>query len=291
MKHTVMIGAACGLLLSSAAQAGSGGLPVMESVPRWDEGYGFELYHERYGSDTLLNGHNKIANPLGLESATEETWLKGTYYPVKEFGLVAKLPYIDHYKDVNQGGVKHRQSDSGFGDMELGAALKRYWNWQGATADISFVPQLRLPTGSTSGEMPVGDGSVDVGFTADAKWEDFTHMLMAGTSYWKNQKGSRGINMGDTLDTHVMYGYHVYAWPEEQAGFFLIPKVEAMWEGSGQDLDGKTGGLVVRAGPAIKLYRANYLMYLEAGFPVYERVNATHLAEGNLYRISIGAGF
>lgn len=290
MKRTLLTGAAM-LLAASSAHAGGGALPVMESVPRWDEGFGLELYHESYGSDTLLSRDNKVANPFGLESETHETWLKGIYYPVKEFGVFAKLPYINHFEDEVRGGTKHRKSDAGFGDVEAGVTLKRYWNWRGSTADVTFAPQLRLPTGSTSGEMPVGDGSVDVGFTADAKWENFTHMLMGGVNYWKNSDGDRGIDMGDTVDAHVMYGYHVYAWPEEQAGFFLIPKFDVMWEGTGQDLYGQTGGVRVQAGPAIKMYRGNYLAYLEAGFPIYERVKGTDFSEGTVLRASIGAGF
>lgn len=290
MRNLFKLGAALVPLLPHAVLAGSGGLPVLESVPRWDEGFGLEIYHESYGSDKLLSGDKEIANPLGLESGMHETWLKGIYYPVKERGVFVKLPYIDQYKDEDMAGVKHRQSDSGFGDMELGGVLKHYWNWQGATADVTLAPQLRLPTGSTRGEMPVGDGSVDLGLTFDGKWENFTHMLMGGVTYWKNNDGDRGIDPGDELAAHLMYGYHVYAWPEQQAGFFLIPQIEVMWEGSGRDLDGTTGGMMVHAGPAIKLYRGNYLAYLEAEFPIYERVKGTDLSEGTHFHVGIGVG-
>ncbi len=287
--HVFMKMGAAAMLLPTITFAGE--LPVMDSIPRWDEGVGFEIYHERYGSDKLLHGSDEIANPLGLKQSIKETWFQAIYYPVKEYGLYTKLPYIDHYKDENIGGVKHRQSDSGFGDAEVGAVLRHFWNNSGSTADIAFVPQLRFPTGRTTGELPLGDGSIDAGFKLNGKWEDYTHMLMTGVDYWHNSQGSRGMDQGDEWKAHLMYGYHVYLLPEYQFGFFLLPNIEAMWEDSGRDLDGKTGGLLVHGGPAIKFYKANYLLYLGADFPIYERVSGTHLSDGNHYHFSIGTAF
>ena len=286
-----LVGAGIGLLLPAFAQAGGGGLPVMESVPRWDEGIGLQTYYESYGSDKLLRGNNTIANPLGLEERRQELWLEGIYYPVKERGVFFKLPYIAHDKDVVQSGARQRQHEEGIGDMEVGGVFKRYWNFPTGTADLGLAPQLRLPTGDTGGPIPAGDGSVDVGIGLDGKWENSRHMLMAGTTYWKNQSGSHGINEGDTWDTHLMYGYHVYALPEYQMGFFLIPKIEAMWEGGGVDRDGETGGLLVHGGPAIKIYKGNYLLYLESEFPIYERVKGTDFSAGNHYHAAIGVAF
>lgn len=289
MSKFLKVGAAA-MLLPTITLAGE--LPVMDSIPRWDEGFGVEVYHERYGSDKLMRGSHEIANPLGLKQGTEETWLQAIYYPVKEYGLYTKLPYIDHYKDKAIGTTaKYRRSDEGFGDMEVGGVLRHFWNMPASTADITFAPQLRLPTGDTGGELPVGDGSVDLGFKLNGKWEDYTHMLMTGVDYWHNSQGSRGIDQGDEVKAHLMYGYHVYLIPQEQFGFFLIPNIEAMWEGSGRDLGGKSGGMLVHGGPAIKFYKANYLLYLGADFPIYERVSGTHLSDGNHYHLSIGTAF
>jgi hypothetical protein len=287
MRKSLVFGAV--LLRSAVAAAGS--LPVMDSVPRWDAGTGFEIYHEHYGSSKLMQGSDKISNPLGLKERVDETWFEGTYYPKKEYGLFFKLPYIDHVEDRDVGGVKKRESGSGFGDLELGVPLKHFWNMPTSTADITFAPMLRLPTGGTNRDKPIGDGSLDPGFALNGKWEDFHDMWMTGVEYWHNSKGSRGINQGDTVNAHLMYGRHFYLMPEEQFGLFLIPNIEAMWEGPGQDLDGKTGGLLVHGGPAVKIYKGNYLMFLGADFPIYERVSGTQLSQGNHYHVSIGTAF
>ena len=34
--------------------------PVMDMAPRWDDGYGFQLRHERFGSDELMQGSDRI---------------------------------------------------------------------------------------------------------------------------------------------------------------------------------------------------------------------------------------
>ena len=287
MKKFTLFGAT--LLCSTLAAAGD--LPVMDSVPRWDEGMGVEVYQEHYGSDKLMHGSHEVANPLGLSEKVDETWFQGTYFPTKEYGLLFKLPYIDQYRDRNVGGVNTRESGSGFGDLELGTSLRHYWNLSDSTADITLVPMLRLPTGETSGSRPVGDGSVDVGLTIDSKWESFRNMWMTGVEYWHNDQGSRGIDQGDTVNAHLMYGRHFYAMPEEQFGFFLIPNIEAMWEGTGHDLGGKTGGMLVHGGPAVKFYKGNYLLFLGADFPIYERVSGIEPSQGTHYHVSIGTAF
>lgn len=263
--------------------ANAGGIPVLDSIPRWDEGVGVELYHESYGSDHLLRGSDKIANPLGLESRTEEWWLSGTYYPVKERGVFVKLPY----RELQENGT-HK---SGLGDAEVGLVLRRFWNFAGSTADITLAPQLRLPTGSDSGAIPLGDGSVDTGMILSAKWEDFTYMLMGGVEYWHNTEGNRGIDAGDEVTAHLMAARHFYLWPEEQFGVFLMPTIEYMWEGDGRDISGPSGRTLVHGGPAAKFYKANYLLYLGADFPIYERVNGTQLSEGTHYHFSVGTAF
>lgn len=286
MKKLIMAGA---LLAPLSCYAGD--LPVMDSVPRWDEGIGFEVYHEHYGSDTLLHGSDKIANPLALSERVGETWFQGTYFPTKEYGVLFKLPYIDQYRDRDIGGLNVRESGSGFGDLELGTSFRHYWNLPDSTADITLVPMLRLPTGDTGGSRPVGDGSVDVGLTLDGKWESFRNMWMSGVEYWHNDNGARGIDQGDTVNAHLMYGRHFYAMPEEQFGFFLIPNIEAMWEGTGHDLDGKTGGMLLHGGPMVKFYKGNYLLLIGADFPIYERVSGTEPSQGTHYHVSLGTAF
>lgn len=288
MKRNLLWMAACGLLLPLSVRAE---LPVLDSVPRWDDAFGLEISYETYGSDKLMQGSHKLANPLGLEKRVHETQIQGVYYDTKELGVFFKLPYYDMYKDKVRGGAKVREADSGFGDLELGPIFKHYWNMPQATAEVTFAPMLRVPTGSHDGPEPVADGSTDAGFEVSGKYETFRHMWMAGAEYWHNSEGAYGIDQGDEVSAHAMYGYHIYAWPEYQAGFFLIPYIEAMYEAEGHDRDGPTGGVLIHGGPAIKLYKANYLLYVETALPIYERVEGTNLSEGAHIHISIGTAF
>lgn len=288
MTANYIKGAAFALLLPSFAHAE---LPVLDSIPRWDDAFGFDVSEEYHGSDKLMQGSSELANPLGLEKRTYRTTVQGVYYDTKEFGAFFTLPYYDMYEDKVRGGAKVRDENSGFGDLELGPIFKHYWNMPTSTAEATFAPMLRVPTGSDDGFEPIGDGSTDIGFEVSGKWENFRHMVMGGVNYWHNTKGSSGIDEGDEVKVHAMYGYHFYAWPEYQAGFFLVPFVEGMYHAEGYDRDGPTGGASIYAGPSIKLYKANYLMYVKSAFPVYERFDGANLSDGPHFMITVGTAF
>ena len=96
----------------------------MDMAPRWDEGYGFQVRHALYGSDTLMDGEDEITNPLGLKRYVNTSWLEGVYTFDRSIRATFKLPYIDQRRTKNIGGVGVRQSNSGLGDLILGLPLK-----------------------------------------------------------------------------------------------------------------------------------------------------------------------
>ena len=139
--------------------------PVMDMAPRWNEGFGFQVRYQNYGSDDLMDGDSEISNPLGLRRFVDTVWLEGVYTFDRSIRATFKLPYVDQRRTKNIGGVGVRQSNSGQGDLILGLPLKHYRNKMAFTDNFSFTPSIRVPTGSSSGDFPLSDGSVDFGLS------------------------------------------------------------------------------------------------------------------------------
>jgi len=135
--------------------------PVMDMAPRWEDGSGAQVRHEWRSSDTLKDGDSEIDNPLGRRRRVDTTWIEGIYTVKRELRFSFKLPWVDQSRVVVRNGVPIQQADSGWGDLILGMPLKYYRNLKSSSWNVAFTPSIRVPTGSTSADFPVGDGSTD----------------------------------------------------------------------------------------------------------------------------------
>ena len=263
--------------------------PVMDMAPRWEHGYGFQVRLESYGSDTLLSGDSEINNPLGQEDDVRTTWLEGIYTFRRELRLSVKIPYVDRNRTAVQGGLPVQLSGSGLGDIIIGVPLKRYANDASATRNIAFTPSLRLPTGSTSGDLPAGDGSTDLGVSFSASFEKADLYQYYDLFYWINGDGSRGIAEGDEAGLDVNIGWHPYHDNVKNEGVFLMVDASLRYQGRGQDLQGITGGKRLSMGPVFVYYRDGMMIRAEYKIPIYEDVFDVQVARGS--ELNIGIGF
>ncbi len=261
----------------------------MDMAPRWAHGYGFQIRHESYGSDTLLSGASKVNNLFDRENDIRITWLEGIYTFRREVRVSVKIPYVDHRRTVIRNGAPVKQSGSGLGDVIIGAPLKRYTNHATGTRNIAFTPSIRLPTGSTSGAYPVGDGSTDLGVSFSASFEKADLYQYYDLFFWKNGNGDRGINEGDELGIDVNIGWHPYHDNVKNEGVFLMLDASLRYQARGRNLEGTTGGKRVSMGPVFVYYRDGIMFRAEYKFPVYEDVFDTQVSRGP--ELNIGIGF
>ena len=196
--------------------------PVMDMAPRWAGGYGFQIRDESTGSSEVLNGSSEIDNPLGLERYVDKTWFEGVYTFDSSKRVTFKLPYIEQKQTIDNGGVAVQQENSGWGDLILGVPLKRYWNKEDETGNLSFTPSLRLPTGSTSGDYPLGDGSVDLGLSFAYSKSTPKTTLLADLFYWIDTEGEDNVQAGNELGLDLNLGYHPYHNNENNSGVFVM---------------------------------------------------------------------
>lgn len=267
--------------------------PVMDMAPRWEEGYGLQIRQESYGSDKLMDGDSEIANPLGLKRYVHKTWLEGVYTFDRAARVTFKLPYINQSRTKNIGGTGVKQSNSGLGDLIIGVPLKHYINKGAGTQNFGLTPSLRIPTGSTSGDFPLSDGSWDLGLSLSHSYESIKYYTLVDLFYWANSDGQRGMREGNELGFDLNVGYHPYHNNDTNSGMFVMWDVTARHseESNAANLTTASGGSRIQTGPIIVLYKDNLMFRSEYKYPLYENTSTISNSRGHEFNIGIGITF
>lgn len=279
------------LLVAGVPVTGRAHQPVMDMAPRWEGGWGFQVRNEYRSSDELRSGDSEVSNPQGRERTVNTIWLEGVYTFKRGLRLTGKVPWVQQNRVsvVNDAPVK--QSGSGIGDSILGLQLKHYYNREGSTGNFGLTPSVRIPTGSTNGDFPVGDGSWDVGISASFSAEMSSLYQFYDVFYWHNTEGNRGIDRGDEVGLDVNIGLHPYHNNLHNAGIFVMGDLSARYEGRGNDTAGTTGGKRISLGPVLVGYWNNLMLRAEVKFPVYESVSGTQVGHGIDFNVGLGVTF
>ncbi len=290
MKKTLLILSGLMLLSVTTAQAHQ---PVMDMAPRWEDGYGFQIRHEFYGSDTLMDGDSEIANPLNLERFVHKTWLEGVYTFDRSKRITFKIPYINQDRTKNIGGAGVKQSNEGIGDLIVGVPLKHYQNKGAFTHNFGFTPSLRLPTGSSSGAFPISDGSTDLGLSFSYSGESPKFYSLVDVFAWLNTEGDRNMRAGNTYGMDLNLGYHPYHDDDTNSGLFIMWDVTARYNDkpSAANLTTASGGKRIHTGPLLVLYKDNIMFRTEYKHPVYENTRSISNSRGSEFNIGIGITF
>jgi len=265
--------------------------PVMDMAPRWQNGWGFQIRHEIYDTDRLLDGDSEISNTGDREKSINKTWLEGIYTFRREVRLTFKLPTVDQSRTIIRNGVRVRESGSGIGDLIIALPLKRYQNKENSTGNIAITPSIRLPTGNTDDDFAVGDGSTDFGVSFSASFERADLYQYYDLFYWANGDGDKGFHQGDAWGLDINVGWHPYHHNETNTGVFLMLDLSARHERRGQDTAGITGGDRLSVGPVFVWYRGGMMLRAEFKTPLYEKLEAVQLSRGNEFSIGIGFVF
>ena len=281
------------MLLSLCSLSVSAHQPVMDMAPRWNDGYGFQLRYEHYGSDDLMDGDSEISNPLGLERFVDTLWLEGVYTFDRSIRVTFKLPYVDQRRVKNIGGVGARQSNTGLGDLILGLPLKHYRNKMAFTDNFSFTPSVRLPTGNSSGNFPISDGSVDLGLSFSYSSETPKYYTLFDLFYWLNTEGENGMHEGDELGLDINLGYHPYHDNDTDSGIFTMWDVTARYNDDPKSgtLTKASGGQRLQMGPVLVLYKDNIMFRAEYKHLLYEKTSGISNSRGSEIIISLGITF
>ncbi len=119
--------------------------PVMNMMPRWDNGWGLQLIDEyRHEKDLLLDDRTAYS---GFTEDVHLLHFQGVYTWDRSIRLTYKLPYVlDARREMPDGrGGKRVEHDNGIGDATLALPLKKYFNLDGRSGSWMFKPMLRIP--------------------------------------------------------------------------------------------------------------------------------------------------
>ena len=247
--------------------------PVMSMVPRWDYGYGWQVFH-KYRDDTLVDA----PNPNGLFARTHETEFGAVFTWDRSIRLVGTVPYYWREEAQMVDGERVERSGQGFGDLELILPLRQYFNGRGYSGNISLNPKVELPTGDDDGPIAFSDGSTDWGLGISAEREDPRTIIAAGVTYW--WEGEPGLGNRVSADGKV--------------GLMPNPAMQLTLE---FDYDFRADGLNagfsrLRLGPAwfwwidrTVLFKVGY------NFNVHESRERPGLGGGDEFRIGLGMAY
>lgn len=281
------------IIISMLATIASAHQPVMDMAPRWSEGYGIQLRQQQFGSDKRMRGDDEISNGDGIERYVDTTWLEGVYTFDRSLRATVKIPYVNQDRVTSVGGIPTSQRNSGLGDIVLGLPLKRYKNRGASTSNWGLTPSLRIPTGSSSGDFPISDGSWDAGLSLSFSRESPKFYELYDLYYWHQGSGDRGMQSGNSWGLDVNVGLHPWHDNETNSGIFTMWDVSAYHEEAPNSLSLTTASGVARlqTGPVLVYYRQSLMLRAEFKFLAYERVDDISTSRGNEFIVGIGYAF
>ncbi len=175
--------------------------PIMNEVPRWDGGYGFQVFSESRSSKDLKFHNNKLDNPNNNHYRKHITHLEGVYTWTKWIRLTVKIPWVQQSKKL----LNVEESNQGFSDIKLALPLRHYYNEDGYSGHYGIVPQIRFG-GDNKGLHKISDGSTDPGFSFTFEKETANLKLSADVTYWIETHSQKDDEW--SIDTTLGWNYH-----------------------------------------------------------------------------------
>ena len=248
--------------------------PIMNEVPRWDGGWGVQIFQEWRWSDTLMQGSSDLPNPENLRYEKRITHLEGVYTWHKWIRLTAKLPWVEQKRRViNEDGTRRWQKSEGFDDARLALPLRYYTNQPLYSGHIGIVPQLRFG-GKESGRYRISDGSTDLGMSVTVERETSSTKVSGDLTYWWEQDAQQGDDW--SVDIGIGWNFHdrgSLLWEAE----YIDDPGDYEWMGGGPTLFWNFNNVL--------LGRMEYKKAL------HERVKGAGLSRGDSLRAGLGVVF
>lgn len=260
------------LLLVSIGQLAAD-QPIMNMMPRWDGGYGFQVLAETIHRSDLKQGDDVIAS--GFSEDISVLHLQGVYTWDRSVRLTFKLPYVvDARREVlGSSGEKIVQKDDGLGDLTLALPVKQYFNLAARSGNWTLAPQVRIPLGQADDAYEVANRVWGGGLFAGYETETYDWFFATGVGAWifedpEPAKWSYSIDIGwNALDYLQILWESDFRWDDEDA-------------------------FIVSAGPAIYARLSdNIHTRLEWKHDFISEVSSHEPDHGNGDRLSIGIGF
>jgi len=233
MKRTLALAVA--LAAAGLAPTAQADQPIMNMMPRWDGGYGWQAIHSFDHKGSLLDGTDIVSPGLSLYEEVHKTSFEAVYTWDKSIRMTAKLPYIwDAVRTLPDpmGPGTIRQRSSGWGDLQLAVPLKKYFNKDGRSGSWTFAPGIRIPTGSARGDYTLPDRAWGNGLHLGYETETRRWFFAIGMDFWE-------------MHSHDPFEFHANL----DLGVNFLDQGQFLWE---TDFTAEDDGTrYLKAGPAL----------------------------------------
>ena len=133
-------------------------LPVMNTLPRWNQGYGLQLNYEYETRGQVYEKGNSLINRDELFEEIHTLNLQGVVAFTKEYRLFFEIPW----QTQTRSQESKRQRSSHIGEIFLGGAFKKYYNSIGQAASVGLAPLLYWSNGADPFKETNGGVSLSV---------------------------------------------------------------------------------------------------------------------------------
>lgn len=246
--------------------------PIMNMMPRWDGGHGFQLRSTHTHRADLLLGDRILGK--GFSEDIHQLHLEGVYTWDRSIRLTVKMPYVvDARREQLIAGSKKVERSSGLGDITLALPLKKYFNIDGRSGSWTFAPQLRVPTSGKSSSYDVYDRNWGGGLALGYETETSDWFFATGAYGWAFEKD----------DTNELGGHIDLGWN-------FRDNAQLLWETDFKWKDDNSQTLA--AGPAL-YWRFTDVVHsrIEWKHDFLSKVSSSKPDHGNGDTISVGLGF
>ena len=248
--------------------------PIMNEVPRWEGGYGVQVFQEWRWSDDLMRGRRDLPNPEDLRYEKRITHFEGVYTWRKWIRVTAKLPWVEQKRRIidTDGSVRWQRS-SGLDDAKLALPLRYYTNRPRYSGHFGIAPQIRFG-GDDNDSFRVSDGSTDYGMSLTYERESPSIKISGDLTYWWEQDSGQEDDW--SVDVGIGWNFHdrgALLWETE----YIDEPDNYEWLGGGPTLFWNFNDLLMGR--------------IEYKFALDERVDGQGLSRGDSLRIGLGLVF
>ena len=249
--------------------------PIMNMMPRWDNGWGLQMINEYRHEDDLLLGSRTTYS--GFTEDVHLLHFQGVYTWDRSIRLTYKIPYVlDARREMPDGwGGKRVEHDNGIGDATLALPLKKYFNLDGRSGSWSLKPMVRVPLAGDD-DYEIYDSEWGGGLSLSYDFETPRLAFLSSASYWFHDN-----QMPSEIYLSLDLGYKFYP---------LGTNCQFLWETDFLYKDNGTETLM--AGPAL-YWNFNDIthMRLEWKHDFYDRQGMLDHGNGDRFLLSLGLVF
>lgn len=241
----------------------------------------WQSYDREYVDDLHGEGDPGWQDLPGGITYTSASFVPRLLYGVTDWlTLRVAVPLEDRFRDFPD--AEGQATSTGLGDVILDPKIRVYASESGATK-VSLLTGVRFPTGDTEAELPLSDGSTDigVGFAWTQKMGDHTGHLMS--FYWLNGESESGddvrnqstttLTLEDPLNEDWSLLWEARAWVgEDVTKFYRIAACPGVSWNATERLNVGLASVFSVAGkgcPLITRYDASWSPYLRLYYRFY----------------------